>query len=170
MKQILCYFNEEEKTRLVTAFYYSRLYYGSQIWLHQGLNKNYRDQLYSASGRALRHLDWKEDSYKRLHKKFKRAIPDQWEAYGLSLWFYDMYHQMVPEEEWIRSQLNQLHNSRSIVFNFVSNNRTKCGFNLPSNRLKLLNGKIGKDWIDLTKNLYKTRCKETFINAPLIHW
>jgi hypothetical protein len=35
---------------------------------------------------------------------------------------------------------------------------------------QLLNGKIGKDWIDLTKNLYKTRCKETFINAPLIHW
>ena len=41
---------------------------------------------------------------------------------------------------------------------------------MPSNRLKLLNGKIGKDWIDLTKNLFKARCKETFINAPLVHW
>jgi hypothetical protein len=126
-------------------------------------HKNHREQLYSASGRALRHLDWKEESY-------KRAIPDQWEAYEVCLWFYGMYHQMVPEEEWIRSKLNQLHNSGSNVFNFVSNSRTKCGFNIHSNCLKLLNGKIGKDWIDLTKTLYKARCKETFINAPLIHW
>ena len=170
LKQILRYFNMEEKSQLVTAFYYSRLYYGSQIWLHQGLKKTFRDQLYSASGRALRHLDWKEESYKRLHKKFNRAGPNQWEAYGLSLLFYDIVNQMLPEEEWIRSQLNQLHNSRCNTFNFVSNNLTKCGFNMPSNRLRLLNGKIEKDWLDLTKGLYKAKCKEKFISAPLLDW
>jgi len=170
LKQILPYFNKEEKTRLLTAFYYSRLYYGSQIWLHQGLKKNYRDQLYSASGRALRQLDWREESYKRLHKKFKRAVPIQWEAYSLSLLFYDIVNHEEPEEEWIQSQLNQLQNSRCNTFNFVSNNMTKCGFNMPSNRLGLLNGKIKKDWFYLTKNLYKARCKDIFINAPLIHW
>ena len=77
---------------------------------------------------------------------------------------------MEPKEEWIQSQLNQLQNSRCNTFNFVSNNMTKCGFNMPSNRLGLLNGKIKKDWLDLTKSLYKARCKEIFINAPLIQW
>lgn len=44
--------------------------------IQQGLKKNYGDQLYSASGRTIRQLDWREESYKRLHKKCKRAVPN----------------------------------------------------------------------------------------------
>jgi hypothetical protein len=40
---------------------------------------------------------------------------------------------------------------------------------MPLNRLGLLNGKIKKDWLDLTKSLYKARCKEIFIDAPNMH-
>jgi hypothetical protein len=58
--------------------------------IQQGLKKNYGDQLYSASGRTIRQLDWREESYKRLHKKFKRAVPKQWEAYSLSVLLYDI--------------------------------------------------------------------------------
>ena len=170
LKQIFRYFNCEENVKLLTAFYYSRLYYASQIWLHQGLNKSFRDQLYSASGRALRHLDRNEESYKVLHKKFKRAVPSQWEAYQLSILFYDIYNRKSPEDEWIFSQLNQVHNNRFKTYNFVSNNITKCGFNMPSNRLRLLNGKIEINMIDQSKPLFKTKCKEIFINAPLVQW
>ena len=69
-------------------------------------------------------------------------MPNQWEAFGLSLLFFDIVNLMLPDEEWIQSQLNQLQNSRCCTFNFVSNNRIQSGFNMPSNSLKLLNEKI----------------------------
>jgi hypothetical protein len=71
--------------------------------IQQGLKKIYGDQLYSASGRTIRQLDWREESYKRLHKKCKRAVPKQWEAYSLSVLLYDIANHMEPEEEWIQS-------------------------------------------------------------------
>ena len=40
-------------------------------------------------------LDWKEESYKVLHNKYKRARPNQKVAHSLSLLFYNIYNKKL---------------------------------------------------------------------------
>jgi hypothetical protein len=62
------YFTTPERLVLITAFFYSRLYYGSQVWLIPSLKASLKSKLFSASGAALRLLD-RDMSFRALHKK-----------------------------------------------------------------------------------------------------
>ena len=62
------YFTTPERLVLITAFFYSRLYYGSQVWLIPSLKASLKSKLFSASGVALRLLD-RDMSFRALHKK-----------------------------------------------------------------------------------------------------
>jgi hypothetical protein len=99
------YFTSPERLILITSFFYSRLYYGLQVWLIPSLKCVLKRKLFSASGAALRLLD-KDSSFKDLHKEFNRATPTQFQKYTTTVSLYDLIKKEIPEDEWINIQFN----------------------------------------------------------------
>ena len=51
---------------------------------------------------------------------------------------------------------------------FQTNNKLKCGMNCMWNRFKSITNEIDKQWVDLTRDVYKTKCKKRLITEKLI--
>jgi hypothetical protein len=51
---------------------------------------------------------------------------------------------------------------------FQTNNKLKCGINCMSNRFKSITNEIDKQWVDMTRDVFKTKCKKRLITEKLI--
>ena len=160
------YFTIPEKLTLLTSLFYSRLYYGSQIWLIPSLKRVLKTKLYSASGNALKLLE-RGMSFRELHKKYNRATPTQFQKYTTAVSFHDLVKNETPENDWINLQFNIQNDRRNPRLTFQTNNRYKCGLNCLSNRFKSISNEIDKEWIDQTRDSYKTKCKKRLITDKL---
>ena len=167
LRLISKYFTTAEKLTLLTSFFYSRLYYGSQIWLIPSLKRVLKTKLFSVSGSALKLLD-KNLSFRELHKKFNRATPTQFQKYTTAVSFYDLIKKEIPEEDWINLQFNIQNDRRNTRLKFQTNNTYRCGLNCLSNRFKSVTNEIEKEWTYLTRDVFKMRCKKQFITNKLI--
>jgi exonuclease III len=161
------YFTLTERLTLITSFFYSRLYYGSQVWLIPSLKSILKTKLFSASGAALKLLD-RDRSFKELHKKYNRATPTQFQKYTTAVSLYDLIKKEIPEDEGINLQFNIQNDRRNTRLSFQTNNRLKCGLNCLSNRFKSINNEIDKQWIDMSRDVYKTKCKKRLITEKLL--
>ena len=161
------YFTLTERLTLITSFFYSRLYYGSQVWLIPSLKSILKTKLFSASGAALKLLD-RDRSFKELHKKYNRATPTQFQKYTTAVSLYDLIKKEIPEDEWINLQFNIQNDRRNTRLSFQTNNRLKCGLNCLSNRFKSIKNEIDKQWIDMSRDVYKTKCKKRLITEKLL--
>ena len=65
--------------------------------------------------------------------------------------------------EWLAFSFNQIIRSQKSCFMTRSENNLRVGVNAVANRLKVVNGKIPLDWLNLGSNLYKIKCKEIFL-------
>jgi hypothetical protein len=161
------YFTTPERLVLITAFFYSRLYYGSQVWLIPSLKALLKSKLFSASGAALRLLD-RDMSFRALHKKYNRATPSQFQKYTTAISLYDLIKNEKPEDEWINLQFIIKNDERNTKLSFHVNNRLKCGLNCLSNRFKSITNEIDKQWLDLTRDVFKMKCKKRLIIEKLL--
>ncbi len=135
--------------------------YGS----YQNLNEKAFKKLYSQSGRALKILD-DSLSYIALHKKFKRATPKLFALYQTSLnLFIGKNNSPFP----ITDQLNHitLTDRRNLRLTFVRQNRFRIGLNCIENRMRSLNNVIDKNWLELSIENYKLKCKIRIIQQSL---
>ena len=161
------FFTTQEKLMLLTSLFYSRLYYGSQIWLIPSLKRVLNTKLFSASGNALKLLE-RGTSFRELHKKYNRATPTQFQKYITAVSFFDLVKCETPEDDWINLQFNIQNDRRNPRLTFQTNNRYKCGLNCISNRFKSVSNEINKDWIDQSRDSYKTNCKKRLITDKLM--
>ena len=86
--------------------------------------------------------------------------PDKIFDYKLALQLYKVVNNNVPTPYWININFNNIHTSRQTRFMTSKANRLKVGMNLISNRFYYLNGKIEMDWLNLSYNTYKVKCKK----------
>ena len=161
------FFTIPEKLTLLTSFFYSRLYYGSQIWLIPSLKRVLKTKLFSASGNALKLLE-RDKSFRELHKKYSRATPTQFQKYTTAISFYDLVRSETPEDDWINLQFNIQNDRRNPRLTFQTSNKYRCGLNCLSNRFKSVTKEIDKEWVNQTRDTYKTRCKKRLITDKLI--
>ena len=80
IKIIAKYFNTEEKKTLLTSLFYSKLYYGSEVWHLPGRSMAQNKKLKFASANAVRSCDRSMTIYNthtEIHINAKRALPDQ---------------------------------------------------------------------------------------------
>ena len=110
----------------------------------------------------------KDSSFKDLHKEFNRATPTQFQKYTTAISLYDLIKKEIPEDEWINLQFNIQNDRRNSRLSFQANNKLKCGLNCQSNRFKSITNEIDKEWIDLTRDAYKTKCKKRLITDKLL--
>jgi hypothetical protein len=161
------YFTRVELLTLLTSYFYSRLYFGAQVWLIPSLKKNLKNKLFSASGNALKLLSPEIESFKLLHKMHKRATPTMWQNYQIAIALYDLVLNDNDVNELINCEENLMYERRSDKILFTRNNKYKCGLNRISNRFISITKKLSYPMLDLTKDCFKSRCKLIFINDVL---
>jgi len=165
LRSVRTFFTDKEMINLVTANVYSKLYYGSQVWLLPNLKEKLFTKMFSHSGRILKIID-KDSSFRALHKKYNRSTPKIFALYQTSLCLYNA-HKNVPNNYPQELEIVMLNERRNKRFTFVRNNRFKVGLNLIKNRLRSITNVIDKNWIDMNVETFKLKCKMRIIQDSL---
>ena len=168
IKIISKYFTKEEKMTLLTSLFYSKLYYGSEVWHIPGRTVAQNKKLKLASANAIRSCDKTLTifhSHTQIHSQANRALPDQILSYKHAITMFKLFKHCQPENEFMHMnfQLNQ--NPRLNYANFFSRHNYDSGKNILLNRLSHLNGKIEKSWLELSLDSFKVRCKQLFLQS-----
>ena len=168
IKIISKYCTKEENMTLLTSLFYSKLYYGSEIWHLPGRSMTQNKKLKLASANALRSCDKNITlfhTHTQIHAIANRALPDQMLNYKHAIIMYKLFNHCQPETEFIQMnfQLNQ--NQRLTHANFFIRQNYESGKNILLNRLAHLNGKIENSWFELSLNSFKVKCKQLFLQA-----
>jgi len=87
LRLVRTFFTDKEMIKSVTANVFSKMYYGSQVWLLPNLKEKLFTKMFSHSGRILKIID-KDSSFRMLHKKYNRSTPKIFALYQTSLNFY----------------------------------------------------------------------------------
>ena len=157
------YFTRNELSTLLTSNFYSIMYYNADIWLIPSLKTSLFQQLLSASSSALKMITNNYDpliSFNQLHSFNKRATPNQIMNYKHSLLLHKVYNNRLYSKEWLSLNFQQSFNARTQTVNVVDTSKLKIGKNDAVNRLKIINGKIKYEWLNLSWNSYKIKCKQ----------
>ena len=166
LKIIKRHFSEEELLKLITSLCYSKLYYGSQVWLLPTLKEYLYKKLFSQSGQCLRIMNI-EMSYVNLHKKYLRATTKLFSLYQTAISYFKVMNEHIYAREVQEINNNTLSDRRNALLTFTRTNNYKIGLNLLSNRLRAITGCIPKNIMTSTKNQFKTYCKINIIQAKL---
>ena len=159
------YFTAEQIKTLLTAYYYSSLYYNSEVWLSPFLSSEIRTQLLSASAKALQtslNVYNPYISHIKIHNQFKQAMPKQMSLYKLSLQLHKLYNQNENTYEWVHFASQIIITSRQTKFENIKRNNYKIGLNTLTNKLSCLNKLIDLKTLDLSFASYKREMKIKF--------
>ena len=160
------YFNKEQLLKLITACYYSILYYNAEIWLLPNLSPQSKQKLMSASTMPLKLITndrEKRMSFENIHYLNKRATPSQITFYKHALLLHKFYNDESMSLEWTDLFFNQHFNNRTTKIKFYNTSKFKVGNNILSNRFNILNGKIPYEWLNDSLDSYKVKCKNLFL-------
>ena len=102
-------------------------------------------------------------SYNELHTLNSRATPQMLMNYKHALMLHKIYNKNEPPQDWMSLNFEQALTSRQTYFLAIGTPNFKIGNNILSIRLKVLNNKIPLEWLNLSLNAYKIKCKELFL-------
>ena len=164
---IRMHFSQQELLLLVTSNYYSVLYYNSEVWHLPTLNQSLKKALITSSARALKMCAKSSDmwmlSYKSLHEMTGRSRPQEIMNYKLALQLYKTINNQTPSRDWVNLNFKTILTSRTTTFSINKSNQRRVGMNILSNRFWYLNGKIKLDWMNLSFDTFKIKCKKLLL-------
>ena len=161
------YFSIDERLNIVTSLFYSKLYYGSEIWLIPTLSRTLKNKLMVISKNALRlaaNDQYRTFSSSELHVMFKRFTPPQWRTYCNLLSIYRIFNHKIPVVIWLELQLNALPLTRANKTLFPPKNKLKIGTNSISNRLSYASTLISNNDLNLSYESFKILAKKIVLN------
>ena len=170
IKMIKKYFSTEEIRNLLTALYFSKLYYGAEVWHLPGLALKLKKSIKLASANACKNCIPRENSHllthTEIHNRAKRALPDDICTYRHALMLHKLMRSELCDNEmmWLNFQI--VDNARSKTWSFTMRQNFDVGKNILINRMHILNGKVDKNWLNLSIDTYKIKCKEKFLKTP----
>ena len=168
IKLIAKYLNKNEIKQIITSNFYSQLYYNCEIWLMPSLSPVLKQQLLSASTRALKLLNNYSDlriSFDQQHKLQGRATPNEIMKYKLSIQLYKLYNGTQQNADWIDLNFQQNFNNRQKYVLINDESSLRIGKNLLMNRLGVLNNLIEYDWLNQGLNTFKLKSKKLFLTS-----
>ena len=112
------HFSVSELLTLITSLCYSKLYYGSQVWLLPTLKESLYRSLLSQSGQCLKMLN-KDLLYVSLHKKYLRAAPKLFSYYHTAVNYYKAINERIYTQEAPNLINNVLSDRRNVILTFV---------------------------------------------------
>ena len=102
-------------------------------------------------------------SFNQQHIVNKRATPIQIMAYKHSLLLHEIFNNSIHTKDWLSLNFQQTFNAHNNCVKLVDTSRLKIGKNIAINRLVVINGKIPYDWLNLTWNSFKIKCKRLLL-------
>ena len=166
IKRIAKFFNKEERLTLITSLYYSKLYYGSEVWHLPERTTSQNKMIKNASANALRTITNEITIYHthtQIHAIAGRALPDQIIKYKHALMLYKLMRHCLPNEEFVHLNFQANHNLRQQHYNFVKIQNYSVGKNILLNRMCSLNNEILKTMTDGSFLTYKLKCKNLYL-------
>ena len=166
IKRIAKFFTKEERTNLVTSLFFSKLYYGSEVWHLPDRTTAQNKMIKLASANALRIISNEITIYHthtEIHKMTKRAMPDQIIQYKHALMMYNLFRKCVPDNEFIHLNFQANQNQRLQHHAFLRRQNYNVGNNILLNRMCNLNNNILKSMTNQSYLTYKLKCKEMFL-------
>ena len=166
IRMIKKHFTSGQIKTLLTSYFYSVLYYNSEIWLTPSLCSDSRNKLLSASGKALQSCLNNYDpsiSYINIHKQFKQPTPNQIGLYKLSLQLHKTFNTENHGIDWLNFATQIVMTGRQSKFEITKTNRTKIGINTLCNKFYCLNKQIDLTYMNLTFPAYKYQMKQKYL-------
>ena len=160
------HFSAMETKQMITANFFSVLYYNSEIWQLPSLPPQAKQKLLSASANALKLCTpnySREMSFQTIHNLNARASPDQMTKYKLAIQLHKTFNLKQPPLDWLSLNDEISTNSRQNFFETISITNNKIGNNFLSNRFKILNKQIPLSWLNASISTFKINCKEKFL-------
>ena len=102
-------------------------------------------------------------SFDFLHKINERATPHKFMLYKHAIELHKLFNLQQPPLDWMALNFDQATSRRQTHFTTLSSNNYKIGNNILSNRLSILNGRINLEWLNLTLNSFKIKCKKLLL-------
>ena len=161
------YFNTSELLQLITANFYSILYYNSEIWHLPSLKTNLKGKLLSSSAKAIKlcvRYDTSSISFVSIHEINRRSTPENFLLYKHALALYKLYWSDEPTIEFCALNYNSILTSRQTNFITSKDNKRRVGLNALANRFYSLNNRIPLMQLNKSLNSYKIFCKNEFLN------
>ena len=122
IRMIRKYFNPEEVKNLITAVYYSKLYYGAEIWntpcLSLTLNKNLKSALANALKLCPQGITIL-NTHTLIHNLARRAIPVNVCLYRHAIMTYKLMKCELCEDEFVQLNFQLVDNPRQTKLNFI---------------------------------------------------
>jgi hypothetical protein len=88
---------------------------------------------------------------------------NQFLNYKHAILLYNVYNSHQPPQDWLSLNFNQILTRRQNNLEVIKTMNFKVGFNMISNRLSTLNKQIPLQWLNLSLNSYKVKCKTLFL-------
>ena len=81
--------------------------------------------------------------------------------HGIEL--FKLYNSEETTDDWVGLNFQQNFNDRCENVMMTDNSRLRVGKNILPNRLRILNNRIKLEWLNLSKDSFKIRCKNTLL-------
>ena len=146
--------------------YFSKLYYGSEVWHIPGLTRQLKKNLKFASANAIKMCVPNLTVYHthtQIHNQAGRSTPEQMCNYRHALSMYKLFKDQSPDNEFMHLNFQLNTNERSSKISFHKMQNYEVGKNILLNRLTEINNKIEKSWLELSFDSYKVKCKQLFL-------
>jgi hypothetical protein len=156
------FFNYDERKDLLTSLYFSKLYYGAEVWHLPNLTLPLKKQLKKASANALRMCTDKVNifsTHTQIHKVTGRAMPDEFTMYRHAILMYKLFNYQEPINEHLHANFQLVDNPRLTKIVFRRSQNLECGKNILLNCFVELNNLIEKEWMNLSLDSFKIKCK-----------
>ena len=168
IKMISKHFSPTETRNMITAIFFSKLYYGAEVWHFSGLTRELHKKLKYASANALKLCTPDVtilSTHSEIHKMADRATPMKMCQYRHAILLYKMFNSIICENEFIQMNFQLFDNARNPKIVFIRNQNYDVGKNTLLNRFCDLNNMIDKSWLELSLDTYKVKCKEMFLRT-----
>jgi len=157
------FMNKAQSVKAITAFYFSVLYYGAEIWYHRHLAFHLKQKIRAAHYRALRLVFGKNNTRDSLDVISGRGSPDEWSDYALA----KLAARMIISEEPTRLCEDVLTNAyverrRAGMMQFYDSSKRKIGRQVLKNRLPCVMKQMKFDWLWTKKETLRPKMKKCF--------
>ena len=166
IRTIKKFFNLAQIKILLTTYFYSTLFYNSEVWLSPFLNSEIRHQLVSSSAKALQCCLTVYNpfiSHIKIHEHLKQPLPPKIALYKLSLQLHKIYNQTENSHEWLHFANQIIITRRQTKFEISKINNYKIGINALSNKLNCLNNQISLKTLEQSFASFKREMKIKFL-------
>ena len=148
--------------------FYSKLYYGSEVWHLPERTSAQNKMIKFASANALRIATNEITIYHthtEIHQMVNRALPDQMIQYKHALMMYQLFKKCTPDNEFMNLNFQANLNQRIQYQNLIRIQNYNVGNNILLNRLCSLNNKIDKSLMNGSYLTFKLKCKAVFLKS-----